>query len=62
MVAWREGFADAVAARAGGAGGAVGVHVKLDTGMGRLGTRDPAEATRVAERVAAAPGLRLAGR
>jgi alanine racemase len=37
------------------------VHVKLDTGMGRLGTRDPAEATRVAERVAAAPGLRLAG-
>ena len=23
-----------------------GVHVKLDTGMGRLGTRDPAEATR----------------
>ena len=39
----------------------MGVHVKLDTGMGRLGTRDPAEATRVAERVAAAPGLRLAG-
>ena len=38
----------------------VGVHVKLDTGMGRLGTRDPAEATRVAEAVAA-PGLRLAG-
>ena len=36
------------------------VHVKLDTGMGRLGTRDPAEATRVAEAVAAR-GLRLAG-
>ena len=31
--------------------GDVGVHVKLDTGMGRLGTRDPAEATRVAEAV-----------
>src|SRR4051795_12855723 len=60
VVAWREDVADAVAARAGG-GEAVGVHVKLDTGMGRLGTRDPAEATRVAERVAAAPGLRLAG-
>jgi alanine racemase len=27
------------------------VHVKLDTGMGRLGTRDPDEATRVAEEV-----------
>ena len=27
------------------------VHVKLDTGMGRLGTRDPAEATRIAEAV-----------
>src|SRR4051794_17295548 len=60
VVAWREDVADAVAARAGG-GEAIGVHVKLDTGMGRLGTRDPAEATRVAERVAAASGLRLAG-
>jgi alanine racemase len=37
------------------------VHVKLDTGMGRLGTRDAAEADRVADAVAAAPGLRLAG-
>ena len=36
------------------------MHVKLDTGMGRLGTRDPAEATRVAEAVQAR-GLRLAG-
>jgi alanine racemase len=39
----------------------VGVHVKLDTGMGRLGTRDAAEALAVARAVAAAPGLRLAG-
>ena len=38
-----------------------GVHVKLDTGMGRLGTRDAAEATRAAAAVAAAPRLRLAG-
>jgi alanine racemase len=37
------------------------VHVKLDTGMGRLGTRDAAEATRVADAVAAAPHLELAG-
>ena len=37
------------------------MHVKLDTGMGRLGTRDAAEATRVADAVAAAPHLELAG-
>ena len=54
VVAWREAF---VAARCRPARG---VHVKLDTGMGRLGTRDPEEATRVAEAVAAARP-RLAG-
>ena len=43
------------------AGRPVRVHVKLDTGMGRLGTRDPAEATAVAEAVAAADGLELSG-
>jgi len=62
VVAWDERFADAVAARAAGGGSApVGVHVKLDSGMGRLGTRDVEQATRVAERVAASPALRLAG-
>ncbi len=53
VVAWREELVS-------GLSGDVGVHVKLDTGMGRLGTRDPAEATRVAEAVRAR-GLRLAG-
>jgi alanine racemase len=38
VVAWTHEFADV--AKAGG----VGVHVKLDSGMGRLGTADPAEA------------------
>jgi alanine racemase len=57
VVAWREGFVEELAARRAQAG----VHVKLDTGMGRLGTRDADEATRVAEAVAAAPGLRLTG-
>ena len=56
VVAWDEAFVAAVAARGGGA-----VHVKLDTGMGRLGTRDPAAATRVAEAAAATAGVRLAG-
>jgi alanine racemase len=50
VVAWREEF---VASLPDG----VGVHVKLDTGMGRLGTRDPDEASRVVE----AAGDRLAG-
>ncbi len=56
VVAWDERFVAAVAARGGGA-----VHVKLDTGMGRLGTRDPAQATRVADAAAASDGVRLAG-
>jgi alanine racemase len=50
VVAWREAF---VAALPEG----LRVHVKLDTGMGRLGTRDPDEASRVVE----AAGPRLAG-
>ena len=61
VVAWREAFAAGVATRARARGRTVGVHVKLDTGMGRLGTRDPAEASRVAAAVSAAPELRLAG-
>jgi alanine racemase len=53
VVAWREEFLS-------GLSGDVGVHVKLDTGMGRLGTRDADEATRVAHAVTAR-ALRLAG-
>lgn len=59
LVAWRENFVDALLA-ASDSGGAR-VHVKLDSGMGRLGTRDVAEADRVAERLAAAGGVELAG-
>jgi alanine racemase len=56
VAAWREAFVAAVAARGGGR-----VHVKLDTGMGRLGTRDLAEATRVADAAARTDGVQLAG-
>ena len=56
VVAWREELVAAVAARGGGR-----VHVKLDTGMGRLGTRDPEEATRVAEAAAANAAVELVG-
>jgi alanine racemase len=37
------------------------VHVKLDSGMGRLGTKDADEARALCERAAADPRLRLAG-
>jgi alanine racemase len=37
------------------------VHVKLDSGMGRLGTRDAEEATRLADEIAADERLELAG-
>jgi alanine racemase len=56
VTVWREEIVDAIAARGGGR-----VHVKLDTGMGRLGTRDARAALRVAERAASAPGVELAG-
>ncbi len=59
IVAWRASFVELMRDRAGDR--PVRVHVKLDSGMGRLGTRDPAEADRVAEAVAQTPGLELAG-
>jgi len=59
VVVWREEHVAQLAAHPDAGG--TGVHVKLDTGMGRLGTRDAGEAARTAAAVAAAPGLRLAG-
>jgi alanine racemase len=60
LVAWTELFVDAVAARASEP--PVRLHVKFDTGMGRLGTRRLDEAVGVATRVLeAAPAVRLAG-
>jgi alanine racemase len=38
----------------------VGIHLKIDTGMGRFGCA-PAEAASLASMIAAAPGLRVAG-
>src|ERR1700683_3708826 len=56
VVVWSERYLHAVIAAGGGR-----VHVKLDTGMGRLGTRDPAEASRVALAALKEPQVRLAG-
>jgi alanine racemase len=59
LVAWSESFVAEVAAAAPAP---VRMHVKLDTGLGRLGTRDRREALRTAEEVlAAGPALELAG-
>jgi alanine racemase len=60
VVAWSEPFVAALAMRGGG-GEPVRVHVKLDTGMGRLGTRSQPEAIRVAEAVAGSDALSLVG-
>ncbi len=59
VVAWTPEFASEVereARRAGGHRSPVGVHVKLDTGMGRFGTRELQEALGVAEDVDRASG------
>jgi alanine racemase len=56
VVVWRQEGLQAVADAGGGR-----VHVKLDSGMGRLGTRDPREASRVVAMASDADGVELAG-
>ena len=56
VVIWNERYLREVAAAGGGR-----VHVKLDSGMGRLGTRDPAQASAVAEAAARMEGIELCG-
>jgi alanine racemase len=58
LVAWSEEFVAAVSAAARTP---VGMHVKLDTGMGRLGTRDLTQATRVAQAVSDGSPTQLVG-
>jgi alanine racemase len=61
IVLWRERSVALVAQAAAAVSGAARVHVKLDTGMGRLGTRDLAEASRAVAAAVAVPGVHLAG-
>ena len=56
---WREGFRRLVSASVSGP--PARVHVKHDSGMGRLGNRDPAEVLRLAAACADDPALELAG-
>jgi alanine racemase len=55
--AWSPQFVEQLRAL----GAPVRVHVKLDTGLGRLGTRDADEATALADTIAADDTLELAG-
>jgi alanine racemase len=69
VVAWDARFVQELAAAVGGREPVPGggrepilVHIKLDSGMGRLGTRHTDEALAVAEAIhRAAPGLKLTG-
>lgn len=60
VAVWREGFRRLLAERAAALGVRPRVHVKFDSGMGRLGTADPEEALAVARATAADPQLELA--
>ncbi|HEX7289630.1 MAG TPA: alanine racemase [Conexibacter sp.] len=61
VVAWRPAFVAALLEAARSRETPLRVHVKLDVGMGRLGIRDADELLRLAERIHAAPELRLVG-
>ena len=61
VTAWTEAAVRELEEAARSAGLIAAVHVKYDTGLGRLGTRDPAEAAAVVELVSASPVLQLGG-
>ncbi len=61
VAVWREGFRRLLAERARAQGRPARVHVKHDSGMGRLGNPDPAEVLALARACDADPDLELAG-
>ncbi len=61
LALWREDFRRVVAARARAHGHRARVHVKYDTGMGRLGNPDPGEVLELCRACAEDPDLELAG-
>ena len=61
IVAWEPEFAQALARTADEDGVTARVHVKLDSGMGRLGTKDTEQALAVAQIVSEAEHLQLVG-
>jgi alanine racemase len=61
LTLWREDFRQLLAGRARAHGHRARVHVKYDSGMGRLGSRDAGEVLELARACAADPDLELAG-
>jgi alanine racemase len=61
LALWREDFRRVVAARARAHGHRARVHVKYDTGMGRLGNSDAGEVLELCRACAEDPHLELAG-
>jgi alanine racemase len=61
VAVWRDGFRDLVSARGRAQGRPVRVHVKHDSGMGRLGNPDPDEVLALARACAEDPQIDLAG-
>jgi alanine racemase len=61
LAVWREEFRRLVADRARAHGRPARLHVKYDSGMGRLGNADPEETVALARACAEDPNLELAG-
>jgi alanine racemase len=61
LALWREDFRSVVADRARAHGHRARVHVKYDTGMGRLGNQEPGEVLGLARACAEDPDLELVG-
>jgi alanine racemase len=61
VAVWRDGFRQLVSARGRAQGRPVRVHVKFDSGMGRLGNPDPEEVLALARACAEDSQLELAG-
>ncbi len=61
VAAWRQGFLDLASARGRAQGRPVRVHVKHDSGMGRLGNPDPEQVLSLARACAEDSQLELAG-
>lgn len=61
VAVWRETFRELCSRLAEERGEAAKVHLKLDSGMGRLGERDPAKLIELARTCEANPNLEVAG-
>jgi alanine racemase len=61
IAVWREGFREVCSRLARERGQPARVHVKLDSGMGRLGERDPGALMELARRCASDPAMEVSG-